>query len=350
MNTPALSICVPSNRNLELSKSSIENVHSLSKFSEVEVIVSDNSGDTSKFEKFSNLNSANFRYIKSPHSGPIENWRHALNGATGSFLSVLSDDDLLVPLPGFDPKKLEIDSNAIGFRPHMAMFSEQVGIYNHTNFDIQGNRAIDRVIKYFDVNGGANITLFSFFKRSLATNIFSDFHEFHPTKGGYTDWAIALGLLSSGQLPKYNKLLYIYNNSNWDTQENVNKNILKAFAQAGLPQETVHLLPIFNALDSFAAISRKNSPIAADEKMEAAYYALLMYFNGYAKSITGIITKNNPHDEKLKSMQNIISEVSTPLEVLAACLLIIDIWLPGYADRYQKYFNETLDGSILRTL
>lgn len=343
---PTLSICIPSNRNLEHSSQTLDNAYELSKNTVMEIVISDNSNDKEKKLQYENKNSTNFHYIISPHSNALENWRYALDAVTGKYISFLSDDDLLIQLPGIKQKTINIHKDAIGIRPHMAVYNDQQGIHNLNSFEICDMRAINRVKKYFAVHNGTNNTIFSFFKERIIRDYYSEFYELHPTRGNYTDWATVLGLISMGPLMKSNEFLYIYNNANWSTQSDINNNIKKTFSLANLPVETAQILPILNALDSFAAICRSSSPVTADEKLEAANYALSVYFKSFADFILRIDLVNQFFPENIKIAKGIISEVSTPVDILAACLLVVDIWLPGYAEKYQDYFKKILDKNI----
>lgn len=346
----SLSICLPSNRNLEQSAQTIDNLYNLCENPDIEASISDNSGDERKKLHYKNKYLSNFKYTISPYTNAFENWRNALNTASGKYISFLSDDDLLIQLPGSKFKKLNIPKNTIGIRPHMALFNEQHGLYNHNSFEISDNRAIDRVKKYIAHHNGTNTTLFSFFQNEIISDYISEFCEIHPTRGSYTDWAMVFGFISMGPLIKSNDFLYIYNDANWCNQENINKNIKKTFSDAGLPEETAPILPLLNALDSFATICRASSTINSDEKLEAANYVLSAYFKSFADFISRIITINKPNYKNISNSQRIISNVTTETDMLAASLLIVDIWLPGYADKYHLYFKNILDKTIYNTL
>lgn len=345
-----LSICLPSNRNLAQSVQAIENAYNLSQQAELEVVVSDNSNDDKKKELYENRNSESFRYLISPHSNALENWCYALNATKGEYISFLSDDDLLVKLPNSESKKIDPPKNVIGIRPHMALFSDQQGMYNHSSFEICDSRAVDRVKSYFSLHNGANTTIFSFFNGSISKDYYNEFQEAHPTRGAYTDWSTVLGFISMGPLVKSNDFLYIYNNANWYTQAEVSTNIKKAFIQAALPEETAQILPILNALDSYSAICRATSPIHPDEKIEAANYAMTTYFKSFADFILKIETNGLRGFEKLDKAKKILTETVTQTDMLAASLLITDIWLPGYADKYLEYFKRIFDKKILSSM
>lgn len=347
---PLLSICVPSNRNLEQSRRTIESVYAMSKLPGVEVIVSDNSECSDKSMEFGGLDSNEFRYLVSGHSSAVKNFKNVLNNARGAYATCLSDDDLLIAMPGFDAEKIKLPGNAVGFRPNMVMFNERSGICQYTNFEIVENRAVGRVKKYFDVFAGSNTTIFSPFRREVMTDFFAEFDEFHPTRGGYADWSLTLGLLSSGILPKNDHLLYMYNNANWDSQADVSRGIGNAFQSAGLPADAAQILPVLNGVDSFAAICRRGSPVETDEKLEAAYYVLIRYFSEFANNVLKVPEARLGGNPKLDLVVKVISDVATPVDALAASLLIIDAWLPGYADKYQEYFGKIFDKEMLGRL
>ena len=95
----------------------------------IEVIVSDNADDDDKAEELQALSTDRFHYLRSAASNALGNWNHALKHAGGKFACFLSDDDLLIALPGFDSGGFDAPADAAGIRPTMALYTEQAGIY-----------------------------------------------------------------------------------------------------------------------------------------------------------------------------------------------------------------------------
>jgi hypothetical protein len=348
--TPRLSICLPSHAPMAIAHQTLDNVRDLCRLECLEVIVSDNSNDANKEVRLSAMSSPSFRYLKSSASNAIGNWTNALRHASGELACFLSDDDLLMPMPGFSPEVMDVPSDVIGIRPQMALYTEATGIYAHTNFDITEVRAIDRVRAYFERNGGANTTLFSCFRRTLLQDMLYGIDEFHPTRAGYIDWSIVIGLISSGPLLADRRLLYVYNNRNWAHADDIARNTVKTFVDSGLPADAAQILQPLSAIDSFAAICRASSPISVEEKLEAGWYTVQSYFDSFVLRLRDENFAKSLAPARYDIAATLARDARTPVEKLAASLLLVEEWLPGRGDAYQVYFRETLDRDILLRL
>jgi hypothetical protein len=332
------------------ARQTFDSVRELSERPGIEVIVSDNSGDPLKRAELEASSTAALRYVKSAAADVLGNWCNALRHAEGELACFLSDDDLLVALPGFETDDLVIPAGAAGLRPHMALYTEATGIYAHSGFEIAEVRAIDRVKAYFARNAGANTTLFSCFRRPLLQDMLFALDAHHPTRAGYTDWSMVLGLVSSGPLLPGRRLLYLYNNRNWATAEAIARNTTRTFVDANLPPAATQILNPLTALDSFATICRSTSPIAAEEKLEAAWYVVQTYFDGFVAQLQHPGFTDSIEPAQREFALALARDARSPVDKLAASLLIADAWLPGRRDAYEGYFAKTLDRDVMRSL
>jgi hypothetical protein len=345
-----LTVCLPSRSNLSEARQTLDSVRHLSGFPGIEVVVSDNSDDATKRTQLQSWASDRFRYLRSEARDVIGNWTHALRHAGGDLACFLSDDDQLVALPGFEADRLGVGAQAAGIRPQMALYTEERGLYSFTRFEIPESRAIDRVRAYFERNGGANTTLFSCYRRPLLTDLLEAIDAHHPTRGGYTDWSMVLGLVSSGPLLADHRLLYVYNNRNWASAPDIARNTRRTFADAGLPDDTAQILQPLTALDSFATICRASSAVPADEKIEAAWFAVVTYFDGFAARLREPAFADSLDAARREIATAVVRDARTHVDKLAACLMVVEAWLPGLAQRYQHYFAATLDPGVLAQL
>lgn len=345
-----LSICVPSHEKFSGSKQTIDNLYDLSRLNNIECVVSDNSNDALKSNFWCDRVDSSFKYSISKENNALDNWRYALGHAQSDFTIVLSDDDMLHTLPGFDLGKIKIPKGSIGIRPSMALYHESVGIYKLNNFEITDTRAIDRVKTYLKSNGGANTTLFSAYETQSLKRFFNDTLNGHPTSGGYMDWAIVLGLISTGPLLKCQELLYVYNNRNWFTKEDTDRNIFKTFSDVGLPKDCSQILPVLQALDSFIFITRVQSPVEAEEKLEAANFIVYTYFASLIKLFGTDSLPSGLDPERWIKVRSILRSTVTPLDRLAASLLIIDIWVPELSNLYRTYMDDNVDPIVLKVI
>ena len=341
-----LSICIPSHASLVDSQQTLVNAQDLARIEGVEGIVGDNSGEMAKRAQWVPHSNSNFRFLASTESDASANWRFTLGHATGVLTAFLSDDDLLHPLPGFRPDQIDVPKGAVGIRPAMALFHKSVGIYRINQFEITAPRAVDRVKAYFQNNGGANTTLFSAFNTQILKEISLQTLENHPTKGGYFDWAFVLGLISTGPLLKCPELLYVYNNHNWFTQEDLDRNVPKTFTDVGLPADCSQILPALQAIESFILIARKQSAVNPDEKLEAAHYAMDAYFQALGQQFASEYSPPGFDVQRWRAVRAILHVTVSPIDRLAASLLIMDLWVPGLSERYRAYMNQQLDPAV----
>jgi hypothetical protein len=341
-----LTICIPSHARLVDARASIDSARALLSHNGIEVVVSDNSRDVEKANYYKLLQENNFRYLESPHNDANDNWRNAINAATGEFIMMLGDDDILVALPGFSVPQPSDLRDLIGFRPAFALFSPDKGIYRPTNFNVQGERAVDRVKDYLQKNGGSNVTIYSGFRRDAWQSLFTNYIAHHPTRAGYTDWSLMLALASTAPIGLASNLVYLYNNSSWNSEEKISASNHRAMVMAGLPPEAVQIQPAFQAIDTFAAICRFDSPVPRGEKIEAGLLATNIYFNLLLKTLNERLNLEEPPSAKLLGTKKIALDARHPLEQLTVCLSIIDLWVPTLREPYQIFLNAVLDPVI----
>ena len=343
-----LSICIPSHASLEASKPSVESALMLLDHQDVEIIVSDNSGNVDKAKYFSSINRSGFRYCNSSYKDPMRNWQNAMENSRGRYVLMLGDDDLVIALPGLRIPTGHDD--AIGYRPAHAMYASGQGVSRPTFFDISESRPINRVKRFLTNNGGSAVTLYSAIRRDWWGNMFAEYLANHPTRAMFTDWPMTYSLVSAGKLPAEGNLLYLYNSANWGTEESISKNSRKQIEDIGLPTDALEIQNAFLAVDAFVAVFRESLALSTDEKLEAGLYLSTLYFN---RLIDGLRIKfnsdNNPSTKYLKSAKIAMSATS-PIEQFCACLIIIELWLPHLRERYQQFMRTVLDGGVAKKI
>jgi hypothetical protein len=341
-----MSICVPTHANFELSAQTLSGLRQMTRDPHVEVVIADNSADPRKEAEVGQWSTPNYRYFQSKWGGMAHNWKFALEQAHGEYVSFVSDDDQMIALPGFDARGMCAAKEVIGIRPTMALFTESRGIYAFSNFEITAARAIDRIKEYFQKNKGANTTLFSAWRKDALRNVYLDTMAQHATHGGYGDWAIVLGLLSEGPIYSHPQLLYVYNNKNWSTAEDIERNVAKTFTDVGLPSTCAQILPVLQALECFALVGRANSCTDTEEKLEAAHFCVQSYYESFKAQFANGATPLPFAPEQIRLVRHLMSEAVDEVERLAACLLIAESWSEGLADRFRTYFKLVLDPAI----
>ncbi|MBU3672170.1 MAG: glycosyltransferase family 2 protein [Sinobacteraceae bacterium] len=345
-----LSICIPSHAGLPAARASIDSALALLPYGEVEVVVSDNSGDEQKAAYYGALQREGFRYLRSSHQDAMHNWSHAVDNASGVLVMMLGDDDIVTALPGFAVPSAQSLAGLAGFRPAFAMFSEGQGVYRPTNFAVQGARATDRVQDYLVKNGGSNVTVYSAVRRDIWRSLFAGYLAHHPSRAGYTDWSLTFALVATAPLTQQGNLLYLYNNANWDSAEKIRSNTDRGMKSVGLPNEASQIQMALQAVDTFVAICRADLALPADEKLEAGLLATSVYFNSLVGALQKRFESNETPTPKLLQTAKIALSAQQPAEQLSACIVILEMWLPQLREPYQNFFDNVLDPAIAKAV
>ena len=340
-----LSIYIPSHGTYEASLQTLEECYALSRREGVEVVVSDNSGDPSKSDAWLPKRDESFKYLISPFRANGANVRNAFNTTSGQWVCFVSDDDQIVALQGFDINGLVDSEGIVGYCPTMALHSEEHGIYRVSNMSLHQATPIERVRHYLENNGGANSTLFSCFRRDIIADLYRD-TELHPTDGGYFDWAIVLAIASSGMAISYPRLLYIYNNRNWLTTQQIKKNTNRLFSEVGLPDENAQILTAHLALDSFTLINRSSCNLRAADKLAAGEFALNSYFLSLCNALLDPMVDSVMPSNRLRLCRRLAGWAANTPQRIAALLAIIDEWNSGLAEKYIEFMREIIDPEV----
>ena len=342
----ALSICIPSHAPLTAARASIESALALLPYGDIEVVVSDNSRDLVKEDFLCKLDRSGFRYLRSPYAGGYENWRHVIGSARGEFIMLLGDDDILTALPGFATPQPADLAKKIGFRPSHAMFSADHGVYRPTNFAVEGQTARERVQAFLGNNGGSNVTLYSAVRSEVWRNLCAGYLTHHPTRAGFTDWSLTFALVSTAPMTQEKHLLYLYNSVNWDSEEKIKTSNQRGMAAGGLPPEADQIQMALQAVDGFVAITRKDSPVAIGEKLEAGLLIAKLYFEYFLGTLQKRFESGDKPSLKMIHTAKIALAAATPTHQLAACLTIIELWFPQLRESYEKFISEVLDANL----
>ena len=343
MNNFNLSICMPSNRDHIESKGSISSALNFCDLTNSELVVSDNSNDIRKSNFWKNLNLNFFKYDAEAPTESNNNWYNALSKSDGLYAGILSDDDLILNIdqPAVEYKEI-FNNNVIGIKPIIQLWNEAVGTYKVNNFNISDNTAKLRLVNYLKNANGNNTTLYSFYNTSIFLDLLR-LSLFHPTKGGYTDWAFVAGLVSSGKILVDSSKLLLYKNTNWfGNQEFINEQDRKLYKNAGLNDRAYLFGKLFRALDSFIYILRETSPLNRLEAVEAALYIYEINLMGFINEIK--INGNNFQDFEKKLVTKIESSKHNQ-ERLELSLNIIESLDYSLSKKYKIFYKKSIGQS-----
>ena len=343
-----LSICMPSNRLLNESRPSIEDISLLSKMYNIESILFDNSRDIQK-SKFVEDNSFISVYNKNSPIVGAENSNACISAATRDFILVIGDDDRVGFLSSPQIMLENLPDSYIGIRPLFIPFSNKSGVTSVEAFSTEAETAKERVSQYFAMNGGKNLSFYSIYKRSIFTDLMEEFYQYHPTKAGYADWPLVLALVSMGKISSNKNFIFYYCIDNWFSNEIAKTSIENIYKSASLPLDALCIQSALTALDAFALIARKKSPISTSEKYDASIFAMSAYYNHLIDALKS--NQNSEINEKVKLSLNLIDvhHLSDSQRIINL-LTVVETWVPGLAKKYQDYFAQTVDPVILEII
>ena len=341
MNNQNLSVCIPSNRKFATSKESISSGIGFCEATNSELIVSDNSDDKIKSEFWGKLNLPNFKYLQGKNNSKWnDNWLNGINSCSGKFTSIVSDDDLIVNLGQSSLNYQDLKSDIVAVKPIISLWNDSIGIYKINNFNIDANKASDRIMQYLKLAAGNNTTYYSFYKTKELKNIYSLLYH-HPTKGGYIDWAITISLIASGKIILDKTKLLIYKNTNWYGDEAyINNKIEELFLNSGLKKNSNRFERVFRALDCFILIMRKNSNLDYQEKLNAAVFTLELNINFFKEYYNQNLNKFLDYEQK--AITN-LSQSTTIAQKLESCLNIVANDNPFIEEKYKEFYLASLE-------
>ena len=335
-----LTICIPTNRKLKASEASIKSAIGFCENNYSNLIISDNSNDDKKRDM---LLQKKLPFLKSFFDGPkiaIENWLNAVKYSESLYTLILSDDDLIYNIEELDYSfKDAKKSNIIGIKPIISCWNKEVGIYKSNTFHINEEDPLERILSYRKNYGGDNTTMYSFFDTNILKDLLSVF-LYHPTRGGYTDWAFVHALVSSGKILHDCSKLLIYKNNNWfGDKEYINAQEVNLFKSAGLSERGILFSMLFRAIDVFILILRESSPINRQILIVTAKNS----FNFYVKIFLGFFIRNKKLflSKEIREIEKMNSEdiLEKNLEII---LNIISVFKLDLADKYKNFYYKSI--------
>lgn len=335
-----LSIFMNSNRSYDDSRPSIESAITYTKLrNNSELCIVDNSGDMNKSAQYAQLKNSSFQFVEAPGISGRENFLKAMNSTNGRYIQSLGDDDYV--LSTGNSVQYNFDQKIAGYAPNFVIWDKRKGITKTKSLGIKGANAKDRISAYMQTSNGDNVTFYSAINRNLCLDINNTIFNLHPIKGGYWDWAIVLGYLSSGVLLEDHSTLYIYNLENWRNGELIDKGISKMFSGIGAGNRGHLFIRLLLALDSFLLVARKTTPINRDEALEGAQFA----FASYCTSFMQLYQQNR--QSFLPAEIDLIEKIHTNyggfIGLLRWALDVIEIFEPSIIKQYKEFYFACLE-------
>ena len=284
-------ICLPSHRPLSTSKSSIDSAIDFVGKTGGSLIVSDNSGDPQKLAHYKTV-PEHVLYLEAPGISGLDNLLNCLAQVKTEFILPMGDDDFIRTAPQlsrFDFSTL--DKHFVGVKPMTEIFNEELGIFPIGIFSIDDASPLERMRTYCDKSNGNNASYYSYYRTSCFDGLYRLMADHHPTKGGYTDWAMVLSLMAMGQMAEDPSTVFSYNVVNWGNAESIDESRRTLFRNAQLPAGAEKFESLFNFLDCCGFVSCKASPLTLVEKANARNGAALLYIRQFLDDVD-----RNPSD------------------------------------------------------
>jgi len=336
-----LTVCIPTNRDLNRSKQSIFSAISFSENNQSQLIISDNSKDKNKKKILQDINLPFLKYVSDGPEIAIENWFNAVKNSQSEYTMILSDDDLIFNIQDekIDYKELK-NNNILGIKPIISCWNREAGIYKNNDFNIEENDPLERMISYRKKSSGDNTTMYSFYDTSILKDLLIVFMH-HPTRGGYTDWAFMQALVSSGKILNDTSKLVVYKNENWfGDKKYIEDQEKKLFVNCGLSDRGHLFSMVFRAIDVFILVLRQSSPIKRLPLIQSAKEALLFYLelflSLYDKNTNLFLAKERGAISKINLDNNI-------KEILENILEIITVFDEKLKKKYEEFYFKSID-------
>lgn len=340
-NKYELSICIPSNGKFEESRDSINSAINFCKLTSSELTISDNSNDTKKNYHWKKFQNKNIKLLKSNKKNSTENWYNSIKNASGIYTGILSDDDIIINIsnPEIEYKNI-YNHNILGIKPIIKLWNENVGHYATNIFNLDEENSFERVKSYTKLCNGNNTTLYSFFNTDIIKEIM-ELALFHPTRGGYSDWAFVLGLVSSGKILHDSSKVLIYKNNNWFGSEDfIKRQKISLYEKCGLSERGILFDLLFRALDAFIYVVRKSSPVSRKEIIRTGK----LIFNNLILSFLGFFENNKKeftdNEKKLISKLNSSNSFEKNIDI---ALDILEIFDSDLKNKYLKFYDIALE-------
>lgn len=327
---------MPSVCTLQESEASIRSAYSYATTRDAEFVVSDNSGDPAKEAFLRKFESSKFIRMYNAPREEFQNWEAAFARAKGMWIGFISDDDLIIPLPG-QRQNLEVLPGVVGYKPEIVVAANGFGVTDLLNFQIDADTATGRVQQYLQRNGGKNCALFSFYRRDEFGQITKLLRQYHPTRAGYADWPQVLALVSSGKLLRDRSSLLVYNNRNWVTRDQIQVSNERLFTRLGYEARSSLFIPLFSGLDAFILIARHSSPVERGDRISAAMTALV----AMTQSLVHGSNRNQMTSQENRGI-DAVGVANNLKSLLEECLRLIDTHNSRLVEPYRCFYRASL--------
>lgn len=336
---PFLTLCMPSNRDLENSRAAIESAVAYCEARDALLVVADNSGDPAKRAFWQNR-SPRIRWHETPGTDANANFIAALSAADTEFVMLMGDDDQIASdpaVPLFDFAALPADF--MGVRPKTQVFSSRRGVFREKTFSIGAAMPGERMVEYNEACGGDNSAFYSIFRREPYLGLMRFYTERHPTKGGYCDWALSLTLFAYGRMAYDPGTIFRYNYDQWSTTDQLEAKTRDIYRKAGLPEDAKRFEMLLMFLDVYVFLARRDSPLSRDEALNGLTAAAHLIMNGFIRRVDEAPAAYDETIRYIVDLARAERDIDSRFQLGVAMTEYVQ---PGLKDRYVAFYHQAL--------
>jgi len=334
-----ISIVIPTNR---ASYSAMARALELSELDpdRFELIVRDNSEDARKRELLGRIDSPTLRYFSVPNRGAIENAVEALRLASGDFVLFLADDDWvsakgLTQLHDLAQQHARDESVSSLAGTYLVETTAGTGFIRYSGIDSLD--ATERVAGYIQANA-PNVLYYSAVRRPLL-KFSMEFVASLPYKFSFHDNLVVLLHLALGRTLQVDRVVYHYDQTEWETLEGTLAKDRAWYVKAGLPIEVDRLHWLICGLEGALTL---NSQLLADRRgldrkqlSDLWFATMFSRFKHWDRELGWSDTPVNQSAKRLKDKWIAQPEIN-PHELLFD---VCDLFEIADKDSAQRYFD-----------
>ncbi|WP_426238915.1 hypothetical protein [Pararhizobium sp. DWP1-1-3] len=329
-----LTLCMPSNRNLQHSASAIETALIYADKRDCRLVVSDNSGDPQKRARYENSH-PRLTYVVPDGDGGLQNMASALSKVETPFLMPMGDDDEIYGLDDKQPLDLSaLPGDVIGVRPQTFIWTNEKGVQQVDRFAITAGDAGGRLLEYNGKANGNNGLYYSMYRSDLFKGLFSLFSDAHPTHGGYCDWALSFAFSAAGKFLTDTSTIYRYDLGRWASSSKLEAAKTSLYLQAGLPDTAEHFSALLRFIDVHVFLI--SLPLPDAERRTAQMANARLALRTFLHEVTKTPDQYDPEVVYLAELTGQTPDLDTAFQI---SLLIIDRLQEGLAEKYVRFMK-----------
>ena len=196
-------------------------------------------------------------------------------------------------------------------------------------------------MEYNNAAKGENSAYYSIFRRQIYLGMMELFNRHHPTRGSYCDWAQVMGLFSYGKMALDRGTVFRYNLTGWTTTEEINRQNIRIYTEAGLPAEALKCSALLLYLDLFVFTAFCKAPFTRAER-ESVFAALGGALTPFLQQV-----KDTPdaYSTTMRYLAELAGQEQDAMSRFHIALVMANQVQEGLKDRYVEYYQQAMQFS-----